>query len=178
MWPVQIEMCCGYNIHIGFLTLSIKNVNYFTNKFLYWIQVYFLAIFLMFNNFWERERERERECKQGRGRERGGDTESDAGSRLWAVSTEPDRGLQLADYKIMTWAEVGHLPGWATQWLFLNICFFVLFCLFWYIVKLANIQCIQCALGFGDGVPWFIAYIQHPVLIPTSALLSCISTHQ
>ena len=39
------------------------------------------------------------EC--GRGREREGDTESEAGSRLRAVSTEPDAGLELTDREIM-----------------------------------------------------------------------------
>ena len=34
--------------------------------------------------------------------EREGDTESEAGSRLRAVSTEPDVGLELADREIMT----------------------------------------------------------------------------
>ena len=38
----------------------------------------------------------------GGGSEREGDTESEAGSRLWAVSTEPDMGLELTDYEIMT----------------------------------------------------------------------------
>ena len=33
---------------------------------------------------------------------REGDTESEAGSRLWAVSTEPDEGLKLVDHEIMT----------------------------------------------------------------------------
>ena len=37
-----------------------------------------------------------------RGAEREGDTESDAGSRLRAISTEPDAGLKLTNYKIMT----------------------------------------------------------------------------
>ena len=37
---------------------------------------------------------------------------------------------------------------------------------------MTNIQCVKCVLGFGGRVPWFSAYIQHPVLIPTSALLS------
>ena len=38
-----------------------------------------------------------------RGRaEREGDTESEAGSRLQAVSTEPDAGLELMDREIMT----------------------------------------------------------------------------
>ena len=38
----------------------------------------------------------------GGGAEREGDTESEAGSRLWAVSTEPDAGLELTDHEIMT----------------------------------------------------------------------------
>ena len=38
-----------------------------------------------------------------RGRaERGGDIESEAGSRLRAVSTESDVGLELTNHKIMT----------------------------------------------------------------------------
>ena len=42
------------------------------------------------------------------GAEREGDTESEAASRLQAVSTGPDTGLKLTDCKIMTLAEVGH----------------------------------------------------------------------
>ena len=61
----------------------------------------------------ERERERQRESRGGAEREE--DTESKAGSRLWAVSTEPSMGLKLMNYEIMTWAEVGHLTHWATQ---------------------------------------------------------------
>ena len=41
------------------------------------------------------------------GAERDGDTESKAGSRLRAVSTEHDVGLELTDLEIMTRAEVG-----------------------------------------------------------------------
>ena len=41
------------------------------------------------------------------GSEREGDTESETGSRLRAVSTEPDAGLGPTDGEIMTWAEVG-----------------------------------------------------------------------
>ena len=44
-----------------------------------------------------------------------GDTESEAGSRLWAISPEPDAGLELADREIVTWAEVGCLTDWAIQ---------------------------------------------------------------
>ena len=36
------------------------------------------------------------------GAEREGDTESEAGSRLWAVGTEPDAGLELTNCEIMT----------------------------------------------------------------------------
>ena len=47
-----------------------------------------------------RDRERQ-EHERGRGRE--GDTESKAGSRLRAISTEPDAGLELTDREIVTW---------------------------------------------------------------------------
>ena len=60
-------------------------------------------------------RQRETEHEWGRVREREGDTESETGSRLWAVSTEPDAGLELTNREIMTWAEVGRLTDWATQ---------------------------------------------------------------
>ena len=45
------------------------------------------------------EIERETEYKWGRGREREGDTELEAGSRLGAVSTEPDVGLEPMDLR-------------------------------------------------------------------------------
>ena len=47
-----------------------------------------------------RERERETEHEQERGREREGDTESKAGSRVQAVSIEPDVGLEPTNHKI------------------------------------------------------------------------------
>ena len=61
--------------------------------------------------FWDRERQ----SMNGGGSEKEGDTESETGSKLWAVSTEPDAGLELTDHEIMTWAEVGRLTDWATQ---------------------------------------------------------------
>ena len=73
----------------------------------------------MFNLFL---RERETEHEWGRGREQ--DTESEAGSRLWAVSTEPDTGLELTSGEIMAWAEVGYSTDWATQAL-LHCFFFI-----------------------------------------------------
>ena len=51
----------------------------------------------------------------GGGAERGGDTESKAGPRLWALSTELDVGLELMDREILTWAEVRCLTARATQ---------------------------------------------------------------
>ena len=41
------------------------------------------------------------ECERGEG-QREGDTESEAGSRLGAVSTEPGEGLDLTNWEIMT----------------------------------------------------------------------------
>ena len=63
----------------------------------------------MFIYFWDRDR-----AWTGDG-QREGDTESETGSRLWAVSTEPDAGLELTDREIMTWAKVGRLTDWAIQ---------------------------------------------------------------
>ena len=56
-------------------------------------------LFLFFFIF---ERESERASMSRVGAERKGDTESEAGSRLRAVSTEPDVGLKLTDCEIMT----------------------------------------------------------------------------
>ena len=43
-----------------------------------------------------------RQSESGGGAEREGDTGSEAGSRLTAVSTEPDAGLEPTDCEIMT----------------------------------------------------------------------------
>ena len=59
---------------------------------------------------------RERKSVSGRGAETSeGDTESEAGSVLWVVSTEPDVGLELMNREIMTWDEVSRSSDWATQ---------------------------------------------------------------
>ena len=47
--------------------------------------------------------------------QREGDTETEAGSRLRAISTEPDAGLEPTDREIMTRAEDGGLTDGATQ---------------------------------------------------------------
>ena len=46
--------------------------------------------------------ERLTEGEWGKGREKEGDTESEAGSRARAVSTEPDAGLEPMNREIMT----------------------------------------------------------------------------
>ena len=62
-----------------------------------------------------RERKRERQSASRGGAEREGDTESEAGSRLGAVSAEPDVWFEVTDHAIMTWAEAkaeaGHLTN-------------------------------------------------------------------
>ena len=70
----------------------------------------------------DRERERERDQAWAGEGQREGDTESKAGSSLWALSTEPDAGLEPTDHEIMTWAEVGRSTDWATQapWTYLT----------------------------------------------------------
>ena len=67
--------------------------------------------FLMFVYFWRKERQ----SRSRGGAEREGDTESEAGSTLCSVSTEPDAGLEPKTREISTLAEVGCLTDWATQ---------------------------------------------------------------
>ena len=62
----------------------------------------------------ETQRERASTSRGGAERERER-PESEAGSRLWAVSTDHDVGLKLMNCEIMTWAEVRCLTDWATQ---------------------------------------------------------------
>ena len=71
------------------------------------VHIFFIKIFLMF--IFERERESTRVSASGGRAERGGDTESEAGARLQAVSTAPDAGLELRDRESMTRAEVGRV---------------------------------------------------------------------
>ena len=50
---------------------------------------------------------RQRQSMSRGGAERETYTDSEAGSRLQAVITEPDEGLEPRNREIMTWAEVG-----------------------------------------------------------------------
>ena len=71
-----------------------------------------IVFFFFFNvYFWKRERQ----SVSGGRAEREGDMESEAASRLWAASTEPNVGLEPTNREIMAWAEVGRLTNWATQ---------------------------------------------------------------
>ena len=72
-----------------------------------YLKIFFSDVYLFL-------RETETECEWV-GAEREQVTEWEAGSRLWAVSTVPDVGLELTDHEIVTWAEVGRLSDWATQ---------------------------------------------------------------
>ena len=57
----------------------------------------------------EKERERERQSESWRRAEREGNAECEAGSRLRAVSTEPDVELEPTDWEIVTRAKIGCL---------------------------------------------------------------------
>ena len=70
-------------------------------------QVIFLNFFLLHLFIFERAQVGEEQ--------RENETESEAGSRLWTVSTEPLVGLELTNREIMTWAKVGPSTHWATQ---------------------------------------------------------------
>ena len=75
-----------------------------------WSYSFFLIIFFNIYLFL-----RQRQSMNGGGAEREGDTESETGSRLWAISPEPNAGLELTDREIVTWVKLGHLTDWATQ---------------------------------------------------------------
>ena len=58
---------------------------------------FFFSTFFIY--FWDRDRQ----SMNGGGAEREGDTESETGSRLRAISPEPDARLELTDREIVTW---------------------------------------------------------------------------
>ena len=77
-----------------------------------------LPCFSFFFNVFIYFRDRERQSMSRGGAEREGDTECEAGFRLWAVSTEPEVGLEPTDCEIMTWAEIKNqtLKREAARW--------------------------------------------------------------
>ena len=62
---------------------------------------------LIFFNVYLLSTDRERQTMSRRGAEREGDPESEAGSRLRAVSTERNAGLEPMNREIVTSAKVG-----------------------------------------------------------------------
>ena len=80
----------GINAKVPTMTTNVSELNS--------LKIQKLSDFFLMFYFWERERE----CVSRRGTEREGDTESKAGSRFRAVSTEPDAGLELTNCEIMT----------------------------------------------------------------------------
>ena len=62
-------------------------------------RIFSCLFFFFLIYFWDRERHN----MNGGGAEREGDTESETGSRLRAISPEPDSGLELTDREIVTW---------------------------------------------------------------------------
>ena len=89
-------LICHLYIIFGEMSVKVFNPDIFFNVFIY---------------FWERARQ---SSSRG-GAEREGDPEYEAGSRLWAVSTKPDAGLELTNCEIMTWVKVRRLTDWANQ---------------------------------------------------------------
>ena len=87
-WMLNLLSHLGAPIHLFFI-----------------LQFFFKFFFSTFIYFWDRERQ----SMNGGGAEREGDTESEAGSRPWAVGTEPDMGLELMNCEITTWVEIGCL---------------------------------------------------------------------
>ena len=65
-----------------------------------------VCFFSTFIYFWDRERQ----SMNGGGADREGDTESETGSRLRAISAEPDAGLELTDREIVTWLKSDAQP--------------------------------------------------------------------
>ena len=62
----------------------------------------------MFIYIWERKR-------QSISREGAERWRQAPGSKVRAVSTEPDAGFEVTNCEIVTWAEVESLTNWATQ---------------------------------------------------------------
>ena len=104
-----------YDICPLWLPKSLIILSTMTQKHSYRNHLKMKMYIIYFFNVYFREREKERQSVSREGAQREGDTVSEAGSRLWAVSTEPDAGLKLTSHEIMTWAKVRCSTNWATQ---------------------------------------------------------------
>ena len=120
MWDLEKEhgsnssRCIGLSTYLSSkwkVLVGEKSLTLLTIRILPFLEIVFFLNFFIFIYFWERKRQ---SMSRG-GAEREGDTESEAGSRLRTVSTEPDTGLEPTNGKIMTSAEVGRLTEWTTR---------------------------------------------------------------
>ena len=121
VWKYPLEPTNFFWFRMTYLLLNHKKKKFGWAKntiwFNRWYKIFHKFFFLFKKNFFLMfyfisDREREAECEIGRGRERGSNRTR---SRLQAVSTEPDTGLEPTNREIMTWAEVGRSTDWATQ---------------------------------------------------------------
>ena len=105
-------------LYFGSLFLAVCKILFWSLSFnslmCLGVDLFFFLIKKIFFNIYLLLRDRNRQSMSMGGPETGRDAESEAGSRLGAVSTGPDVGLELMNREIMTWAEVGHLTNWAT----------------------------------------------------------------
>ena len=109
LWLLLLLLFCFF---LSFFQSYLSSLSFS----LLWENFFFLLFFFFFNVYLLlRERDTHTHSASEGGTEREGDTESEAGSRLWAVSTEPNVGLELRNREIMTWAEVWRLTDWDTQ---------------------------------------------------------------
>ena len=90
-WFVRNQWCSLTCDSITLISACLLQLSPFFSLFFYFY-------FLTFIYFWDRERQ----GMNGGGAEREGDTELEAGSRLRAVGTEPDTGLEFSNGEIMT----------------------------------------------------------------------------
>ena len=86
------------NINRCYHSLQLKKIPFGLHQ--YFFSCFFKCFYYLFL------KDRETECEQGRDREREGDTESEVGSRLSAVSAESDAGLELTDREIVIRAKI------------------------------------------------------------------------
>ena len=88
----QLELCIIASMDTFFESIASLG-NLFLKILAKEMHSFFLNVYLFLT---------ERQSMSGRGAEREGDTESEAGSRLRPVSTEPDARLELMNREIMT----------------------------------------------------------------------------
>ena len=117
----------------------------------------------------------------GGGAEREGDTESETGSRLWAISPESDSGLELPDREIVTWAEIGRATNWATQvppnsvflYLWFGTSLSVWFSSKWNVLLLPQVSIGSWGQGlWSTTTEWYVLFTDVTSLVPGTVLVT------